>query len=199
MAENKEHEVIVIKSPKLETMKVPIIGITPYVPHAQDMEIVKSAQHIGSQVKTRKQRDLDAEYESCFYRDKDGDYVIPGSAFHSAICSATIDLDGIHKTTIKRNVHILEKYAKLEYDSIQRREDIVRQSGKTRAPDLRVRPEFVGWKTVITVTYDANIITKESVLNLISMAGFKIGVGDHRLEQGHDSGAFEIGETNVKN
>jgi len=192
----KRTSAIEIKAPNFVTMTVPIIGDSPYVPHKQDVDIVKKAQHIGS-VSTKKQRDLDTEYEACFYRDRDGDYAIPGSAFHAAICAATLDLDKIYKTTIRRNIHVIEEYARLAYTDIGRREDIVRQSGKTRAPDLRVRPEFTEWTTTITVRFDADVISQESMLNLIALAGAKIGVGDHRLEQGHDSGAFHIGETNV--
>ena len=193
----KEASAIKIEPPNFVVMRIPIIGDSPYVPHKQDVEVVKVAQHIGQKVKVKKERDLDAEYESCFYRDYDGDYAIPGSAFHAAICSATLDLDKIFKTTIRRNIHVAEEFVKLEYGEIRRREDIVRQSGKTRAPDLRVRPEFTNWSTTITIRFDADVISQESMLNLIALAGAKIGVGDHRLEQGHDSGAFHIGETNV--
>lgn len=195
MAEKRVNS-IEIKAPNFVTMIVPIIGDSPYVPHRQDVGVVKKAQHIGA-VTTKKQRDLDTEYEACFYRDSNDNYAIPGSAFHAAICAATLDLDKIFKTTIRRNIHVAEEFATLEYKDIRRREDIVRQSGKTRAPDLRVRPEFTEWETSITVRFDADVISQESMLNLIALAGAKIGVGDHRLEQGHDSGAFHIGETNV--
>ena len=198
MTKQAEKKEVRIAAPNWKVMKVPIIGEGTYIPHRATIDKVKMVQKIGVKGKPRKQRDLDAEYESCFYRDDDGDYAIPGSAFKRAIQAAAIDLQDIFQTTIKRNVHILEEYAKLEYEKIRRREDITRQKGINKTLDIRVRPEFVGWKTVITVRFDADVIPEESMLNLIEQAGTKIGVGDWRPEKsGNLHGTFHIGETNA--
>ena len=204
MATKEKSQKIQIKTPNIKVVTVPIIGDTPYVPHRISEKTAGLAQHIDQQGKyikavVKEPRDLDAEYESCFYYDPDGNMAIPGSAFQKAMCTAAIDLNqDIHMTTVKRNIHVLTQWAVLSYDEIRRREDVVRQSGKSRAPDLRARPEFINWKTEIVIRFDADIFPLASVMNLLARAGASIGVGDHRLEQGHDSGAFHIGETNVK-
>ena len=198
MVKQTERKEIRIEAPNWKIVSVPIIGEGSYIPNRASVEQAKIAQKIGTKGKTRKQRDLDAEYENCFYYDQDGDYAIPGAAFKKAIVTAAIDLKDLYQTTVKRNVHVLEEFCKLEYKEVHRREDLVRQAGKTRALDVRARPEFIGWKTVITVRFDADVIPEESLLNLIEQAGTKVGVGDWRPEKsGQLHGTWHIGRTNT--
>lgn len=72
------------------------------------------------------------------------------------------------------------------------REDIVRLQGGARAPDLRYRPMYEGWECDITVTHPPKIITRQSVLNLISFAGESIGLCEWRPEKGGQWGMYRI-------
>ena len=203
MNKNETNE-IRIRAPNVTVMKVPIVGVGGYIPHRLDEGTAKLAQKLDAKGKSikgkapRKQRDLDEEYGACFYLDDDGAYCVPGSAFKRALVSAAIDVEGVHGTTVKRNIRIMELMAPLEYDELVRREDTVRQSGQTRAPDIRHRPEFLGWSTELTVKFDAEVMPMESVLNLFARAGFSVGVGDWRPEKGGEHGTFLIGESNVE-
>lgn len=46
--------------------------------------------------------------------------------------------------------------------------------------DLRYRAEFKPWKTELLITYNANVITVEQIVNLFRLGGFANGVGDWR-------------------
>jgi len=72
------------------------------------------------------------------------------------------------------------------------REDIVRLQGGARAPDLRYRPMYENWECKITVTHPPKIITRQSVLNLISFAGESIGLCEWRPEKGGQWGMYRI-------
>jgi len=72
------------------------------------------------------------------------------------------------------------------------REDIVRLQGGARAPDLRYRPMYEGWECDVTVTHPPKIITRQSVLNLISFAGESIGLCEWRPEKGGQWGMYRI-------
>lgn len=72
------------------------------------------------------------------------------------------------------------------------REDIVRLQGGARAPDLRYRPMYTSWECDITVEHPPKIITRQSVLNLISFAGQSIGLCEWRPEKGGQWGMYRI-------
>jgi len=204
MSNTEGSKIVSVRAPKVARMEVPIIGVGGYIPHRLDEATARAAQKVDEDGKSikgtapRKERNLDVEYEACFYRDRNGDYAIPGSAFKSALKTAAIAVEGLDGTTVKRHVRILEEMCKLEYDEVVRREDAVRQGGKTRAPDIRHRPEFLGWSTKITVQFDMEVMPKQAVLNLLARAGFTVGVGDWRPDKGGDHGTFMIGESNVE-
>ena len=206
--EEEDEDVVQIQSPNYKVMEIPIIGLSPYIPHrlsSESMQTIEDKVTGNARGKNKKVRNFDEEYERCFYRDEDGDYAIPGVAFKRAITDEganqySLGNKDISKKMIARNIHILGSFCKLKYDKVRRRVDYPRQGGATGAPDIRHRPEFIGWKTKITVRYDADNFTKEAILNLIQRAGMTIGVGDWRpgspKSPGGSYGMWEIGKTN---
>lgn len=69
------------------------------------------------------------------------------------------------------------------------REDVVRVGMGT---DLRYRPEFPEWSTVLRVVYVTSALERASVLSLIDAAGMGVGVGEWRPERKGDFGTFQI-------
>lgn len=199
-----DDKIVEIRAPNVTQMKVPIVGVGGYIPNRLTTETARLAQKIDEKGKSikgkapRSQRDLDAEYEACFYRDENDDYAMPGGAIKRALSTAAIAVEGLDGTTVKRHIQVMEEFLKIEYDDLRRREDVVRQSGKTGAPDIRHRPEFLGWSTVVTLQFDAEVIPKDAVLNLLARAGFTVGVGDWRPDRGGNHGTFMVGPTNVE-
>ena len=197
-----------IAKPNFTIMKVPIIGLTPYVGHrfgeiaAENIRLLVTGENKG---KPKKNRNFDAEYEECFYKDAEGKFCIPGAAFKQAIVDEgknqfSVGNKNISGAMIGKNIHVLEKLCVLKYSKVERTVDYPRQSGRTGAPDIRHRPYFYDWKTVITVRFDADIFSKEVILNLIQRAGMTQGVGDWRpgapKSPGGQNGMWEIGQTN---
>lgn len=70
------------------------------------------------------------------------------------------------------------------------REDVVRvgQGGT----DLRYRPEWSEWRTVLQVTYVTSALTRKSVLSLIDAGGLGVGVGEWRPEKNGVNGTYRI-------
>lgn len=199
MAKKQEGNAVTIMERDFRELTIPIIGQTGYIPRRPQRSAVKGIpdEH-GNVIKTSKNRDLDAEYEQCFHYNEDGEYAIPGAAFLEALCEATKDLKDIYTTTIRRNILVLDEYCKItEYSKIRRREDFVKNSGMTAALNIAVRPEFLDWKTQVRLRFDNDIVPKASLLNLMYIAGQKIGVGAWRPERGGRFGTFTIGETNA--
>jgi len=72
------------------------------------------------------------------------------------------------------------------------REDVVRLGGPSRSADLRYRPEFREWSTVLEVTYVRSSLTRDSVLSLIDAGGMGIGVGEWRPEKRGEFGTYAV-------
>jgi len=72
------------------------------------------------------------------------------------------------------------------------REDVVRLAGASRSADLRYRPEFIGWRVNLFVTYVQSCISRNSVLNMINAGGMGVGVGEWRPERRGEFGTYTV-------
>jgi len=70
------------------------------------------------------------------------------------------------------------------------REDIVRLNGRTA--DLRYRAEYPEWQITFIVNYNPDIIGVDSIINLLEVAGFHVGIGDWRPEKNGTHGMFHV-------
>jgi hypothetical protein len=61
-----------------------------------------------------------------------------------------------------------------------------------RTPDVRTRPIFPQWACRVTMTYVKDILTEQSIANLMGAAGMLIGIGDWRGERGGSYGKFTL-------
>jgi hypothetical protein len=73
------------------------------------------------------------------------------------------------------------------------REDIIGQGGARKSPGLRYRAEYVPWRLDLRIQHDADRIGRQTLLDLISIAGDKVGIGESRPEKSGDWGRFVIG------
>src|SRR3546814_6316709 len=60
------------------------------------------------------------------------------------------------------------------------REDMVRVGMGTA--DIRYRPEFPEWSILAAIKFNASVISAEQIANLLSTAGFAIGIGERSEE-----------------
>jgi hypothetical protein len=68
------------------------------------------------------------------------------------------------------------------------REDICRNANGN--PDLRVRAMWrAGWEARLRVRYDADVLTESGVANLLTRAGFQVGIGEGRPDSTKSDGA----------
>jgi hypothetical protein len=148
--------------------------------------------------KTPKQpKDPAAEYEAAFYRLKDGGYGFPALGFKAAtVGGARFYGKEISMKALKQLVFFTGEpgedghyYVPITGEPIMR-EDVVRVGrGGT---DLRYRPQFTEWATMLTVTYVTSMLTRGSLLSLIDAGGMGVGVCEWRPERDGDFGTFQI-------
>jgi hypothetical protein len=58
--------------------------------------------------------------------------------------------------------------------------------------DLRYRGEFKKWSCRLRIRYNARVLSEDQILNLFEIAGFAIGVGEHRPQRDGSNGMFSL-------
>lgn len=186
-----------------ETLSVPIIGTMPLIVHNFSEKSKRQMLDAQQGRKSPKQvRDPQAEYEAAFYRTKDG-YGFPVTAFKAAtIGAARFYGKDVSMTSLRQFIFMAGDISDNDpqalvpiYGEPRMREDVVRLGGPSRSTDLRYRPEFPEWATVLTVTFVKSSLSRESVLSLIDAGGLGIGVGEWRPEKRGEFGTYKIDMT----
>lgn len=186
-----------------ETVRVPIIGTMPLIVH--NFSDKSKRQMLDAQQGRRTPkvtRDPQAEYEAAFYRTKDG-YGFPVTAFKAAtVGAARFYGKDVKMTELRQFVFMRGEISEADPQALveivgepRMREDVVRLGGPSRSADLRYRPEFPEWSTVLEVTYVKSSLSRDSVLSLIDAGGLGIGVGEWRPEKRGEFGTYAIDQT----
>jgi hypothetical protein len=199
-AKKSDDAVIQIDRIAAETIRVPILGTTPLIVHRFSEKAKRQMLDNMQGRKTPKQpKDPEAEYEAAFYRLKDGSPGFPVIAFKAATIGGARFYSGVTMTALKQFLFLSGEVgddgrALTRIDGEPRmREDVVTVGrGGT---DLRYRPEFREWTTVLDVTYVTSALTRNSVLSLIDAGGMGVGVGEWRPEKDGDFGCYRIDPT----
>ena len=208
MAKKKDLQVIVIPAIKKKTLNVRIVGESEFVSHKFSEKAKKMIRDKKEQVakQGRGKHDPNEEYaQSLYWLGKDGREIAAGKdpskhkygfgfkagGMKKCIVNAAVDVDGIYKTTIRRALFVEPRggFVKIEGTPVMREDPVVVGKG---AADLRYRAEFWPWHMNLKITYNANIISKEQILNLLNLAGFSTGIGECRPEKDGAWGMFKV-------
>jgi len=174
-----------------QTMHVDLEGDSPLIMHAWS-EKAKSMIRDKQQKKAkggREKRNPEKEYKDSMYEYPGGGYGFPSIAFKIAAVKACRGVADIPMTRAKNMFHVNlgEELVKIEGVKPRMREDMVRIGNGVA--DLRYRGEFpAGWKVRIMVTFDADSISAEQIINLFNRAGFSVGVGEWRPDSPKSTG-----------
>jgi len=180
-----------------ETLRVPIVGTSPLIVHRFSEKARRTMLDAMQGRKSPKEaKNPEAEYEQAFYRFADDSYGFPVIAFKAATVGGARFYSGVTMTSLKQSLFFRgqlgvdgQMLAKIEGEP-RMREDVVRV-GRGGA-DLRYRPEFQKWSTVLEVVYVQSALTRSSVLSLIDAGGMGVGVGEWRPEKDGDFGTYRI-------
>ena len=187
---------------KIERFDVEIVGRSRLVMHAWSekarhwIESSKADRKVLNQDKRGAKIDPEGEYEASIYRCADGKPGFPAGAFRSCLIAAAHKDLGIAKTDICKSVFVLADDPETNMVRIaskngpQMREDICRNTDKS--PAVRYRAEFIEWSAKLRIEHDAQIISAETIINLLERAGYGVGIGEHRPEKEGEWGRFEV-------
>lgn len=132
------------------------------------------------------------EFMASLYLDNDENYIIPSQNIEAMFKEAAAKTS--RKVTKKQTMASImsEDFILTEFkgpkDPEKRFEDkecYDRRAVRVQtARIMRTRPMFNLWKAQGTILYDETEIDKDQVLNMLEIAGKKIGLGDHRPKFG---------------
>jgi hypothetical protein len=189
-ATEPKEERIQIPQLELKEFDLSLIGDSPLVCHKWSEKA--KAEIRDKQAKKAKQgrakRDPKAEYRASLYEHPDGGYGFPTIAFKAAAVRAAKQA-GMTMTDARCCFHVAGELVKIKGKPAMR-EDMVRVSNG--AADIRYRSEFTKWSAVIRVRYNAAVISAEQLINLFNIAGFGVGVGEHRTEKDGAWGMWHV-------
>lgn len=148
-------------------------------------------KQFGKAIQKKQPKDPKANYEDSMYviGDKPKKYGFPSIAFKNAAVSACSQVSGITKVFARGAFHVIGEYVEIK-GKPRMREDMVRLQGTTA--DIRYRAEFPEWKATVKVSYNADVITPEQIVNLFNLAGFSYGIGEWRPERNGAFGRFQV-------
>lgn len=178
----------------VRTLMVSVVGTSPLITHNWDTKTIRMIEEKQAKkaVKGREAKDPAAQYNAARYIDSEGRDCVPARAFKNAMVSAATSLDDrkMSKTKIRQVVFIEGDLLPIQSKSGPKmRTDMVR-IGTTGTADVRYRPEYLDWKVMLTIRYNAAAVSAEQVVNLLELAGFAVGVCEWRPEKNGNNGQF---------
>jgi len=198
-----------IPKPKFRVIPFKIVGVAPLVGNkfsTKALATMKEAMEAGGQGKSSRKRepkDFKAAYNESIHWSEQGWAGHPCAAFRNAMISACRTC-GVVMTRAKLSAFV-------EEDGFDRDDGTPLIEIKTKKPkyaehfvsnatgvcDLRPRPMWdAGWTATIRIRFDEEMLSPESVGNLLLRAGLQVGVGagrpDSKNSNGMGWGLFEI-------
>lgn len=188
----KPEDVIALPELRIKEMELLVVGDSPLICHAWSEKAKKEMR--DKQMKKAKQakeaKDPERDFRESLYPLPDGKYGFPIVAFKAAAVDACSHVGDITKVQARGAFHIIGEMAVIEGDDPVMREDMVRIGMGTA--DIRYRGQFTQWQTLLTIRYNANVLSPEQIANLFNTAGFAIGVGEWRPQKDGSFGMFHV-------
>jgi hypothetical protein len=189
----KDEGVAIIKAANMVRTTIRINGTAPFVQNkfskkARDKMMADMATPAAAKKgkNARPPRDYDDDFKQAQHISVAGWNGIPCPAFRAAMIDACRTV-GMVMTKAKMAVFVLPDgfdkddgtpLVRLISGPPEKTESLVRNDNG--GADIRIRPMWRDWQADVTVEFDADMITPDSVINLLDRAGRQVGVGEGR-------------------
>jgi hypothetical protein len=197
---------------KLAHAEIGIVGDTPLIVHAWSQKARE--EMLRKQMKLpvhRETKDPVDAFMRSMYRTDENFYGIPAVGVKNAMVTACTSVDGITKTAARQAFIIVGERGKTKaafadlfspQDLVRvrspnpptLREDMVRLAGIGNTADLRYRAEYWPWGAVLTIRFNANVLSLDQLANLLNTSGFGVGLCEWRPERDGQSGTFHVAD-----
>lgn len=190
-------EVQILK-PNITRVVITVEGLTPLLQNRfseDSVEQIKAKQAKAAKV-GKEARDPEHEFANSMHvvesaNGTPGIYGHPSTGFKTALGSAWTRFGGERSAKgLKGALSIEKPLVPIEGPPPEMAEDPVKIP---RGPwTVAYRAKFWPWRVKLPITFDENFISTEQLVNLMITAGFSVGVGAWRPENGGDHGQFRV-------
>lgn len=187
---------ISIPKPAIVSATIHVNGTSPLICHRWSEKAKKQMldKQMKRATKAKEAKDPEQDYQESLYPLPDGGYGFPAVAFKAAAVRAGTYGD-LTMTFLRGAFHVAGELVKID-GTPQPREDMVRLNGKTA--DIRYRGEFSEWSAAVPVELNTSVLSIEQLVNLFTIAGFAVGVGEWRPEKNGQYGRFAVNTVEVR-
>lgn len=190
----REQEIATITPAKIIRTTLRIRGTAPFVQNKfsnkakeQMMTAMSTPKNAKKSKSQRPPRDYDEDMLQAQHISVAGWNGIPCPAFRAAMIDACRTV-GIVMTRAKMSVFVVPDgfdatdgtpLVRLHSENPPERTEMLVRPDNGGA-DIRIRPMWREWHADVTLEFDADMITADSVVNLLDRAGRQVGVGEGR-------------------
>ena len=197
-----------IPKPRDEILKVKIRGITPLIVHAWNtkslQQLVDKSSLSSEEIKMMQTPDW--KFENSKYVSTDGWEGVHAAGFKQALIEA-LPAAGIAKEKFPQTLGKISIFIVADGEGKTFHEPLVRITGKPekfenfcRVSNGTVYPNcramYRDWSATLTVRYNGIVLNRQMVLNLITFAGYYVGICEHRPSSPEsktgDKGLWEV-------
>lgn len=177
---------------KLATIRLRLIGDSPLLCNKWSEKAIQMM--LDKQMKKAKggkeAKDPDQCFRDSLYRLGDG-YGFPAIAFKACAVDACSFVDGMTKVEARGAFHVNLGQELVPITGKPEKHQAMVRVGMGVA-DIRFRGIFPKWSAEIEVKYNECALSAEQITNLFNIAGFAIGVGEHRPQKDGQNGMFHV-------
>lgn len=178
----------------IRTIQIKVVGDSPLICHrwSEKAKRMMLEKQMGKATSGREHKIPEEDYRESLYPMPDGNgYGVPTLAFKNAAVTACTSMGkAITKVQARQAFHVIGGLVKIE-GTPRMRDDMVRVGMGTA--DIRFRGEFpVPWSCVLTIRYNARVLSDEQIANIINTSGFAVGICEWRPECNGESGLFHV-------
>lgn len=186
---------IIIPPVERQWIEVRVRGSAPLICHryserAQDA-MAKAQQ--GAAKSKKPPREPEREFQDAQYRLPDGRHGFPAIGIKRAMVSAGQRFAAERSTELFGAFTIVGELLPIESPrEPSMRTDRVVIGGASRTTSLAYRPQYDPWEMVIPLVVNVSFVSVDQIINLLTLAGFSVGIGDWRPERKGPFGTWEI-------
>lgn len=192
----------------LQSIDLVVVGDTPLIVHSWSEKAKR--QMLDKQTKAARQakeaKDPEEDFLQSLYPIEGGGYGFPSVALKAAMVTAVTSISGVTKVMARQAFRVVGEQALVRgaHPGLTMRQDLVRVLGSEPqmredmvriamgTADLRYRAQFYPWAMRLSISFNANLLSGAQIANLLSVAGFGVGIGEWRPERDGQQGTFHV-------
>jgi hypothetical protein len=186
-----------VKEFLIEHVIIPITGVSPLIVHKWSEKVIREMQDKQAGKAKNKKHDIrepESEFEAAKHISVEGWDGFPAAGFKAAMIRGAKMVGMVMKdaqTSFFVNADDEETQLVRIHGEARMRTDMVRVG--MGSADVRYRPEYPEWSADLKIEFNAGVISRDQVYQLVKAAGYGCGIGEMRPEKGKfNYGRFTI-------